>query len=133
MNRKAAYALAGVILAAFAIAMAVMPHTAFFYGLWTLAYAFASGLCYGAFTGFALEVIGQGAVATKYSALASLSNLPTWYMTLLLGWVSEKYGATWMLLTDAGAGIVGAIVLLLLLAAFGKAASGLLEARAEGS
>lgn len=124
MNRKLAYAGAGVVLASTAVAMAFSPHTPFFYGLWTLGYSFALGLCYGSFTGFALEVVGHGAVATKYSALASLSNFPTWYMTLVLGWVSASHGATWMLLADAGAGLAGAAVLLGLLALFGKAASG---------
>jgi MFS family permease len=124
MNRKIAYAMTGLLLAAAGAAMASSPHTPFFYGLWTLGYAFALGVCYGAFTGFALEVVGQGAVATKYSALASLSNFPTWYMTLVLGWVSASRDATWMLLTDAGAGLAGAAVLLGLLALFGKAASG---------
>ena len=128
MNRKLAYAVAGVVLAADAVAMAFAPHTPFSYGLWTLGYSFALGICYGAFTGFALEVVGQGAVATKYSALASLSNFPTWYMTLLLGWVSASHGATWMLLVDAGAGLAGALVLLGLLALFGKAAGGAAEA-----
>jgi MFS family permease len=124
MNRKIAYAAAGIALAATGIAMALAPHTPWSYGLWTLAYSFALGVCYGAFTGFALELVGHGAVATKYSALASLSNFPTWYMTLVLGWVSASRGATWMLLADAGAGLLGAAVLLGLLALFGKAASG---------
>ena len=130
MNRKVAYAAAGVVLALGAVAMALLPHTAFFYGLLTLNYSFASGLCYGAFTGFALEVIGKGAVATKYNALASLSNLPIWYMTLLLGWVSARHGATWMLLVDAGAGFAGAAALLALLAVFGREASGVAAAEA---
>ena len=124
MNRKLAYAVAGIALAATGVAMAFSPHTPWAYGLWTLGYSFALGLCYGAFTGFALEVVGLGAVATKYSALASLSNFPTWYMTLVLGWVSASHGPTWMLLVDAGAGLAGAVVLVGLLAAFGKRASG---------
>lgn len=130
MNRKLAYAGAGVVLAATGIAMAVAPHTPLFYGVWTLGYSFALGVCYGTFTGFALEVVGQGAVATKYSALASLSNFPTWYMTLVLGWVSTHHGVTWMLLADAGAGLAGAAVLVGLLALFGKAAGGVRAAEA---
>jgi hypothetical protein len=43
---------------------------------------------------------------------------------VLLGWVSARRDATWMLLTDAGAGLGGAVVLLGLLAVFGKAESG---------
>jgi hypothetical protein len=89
------------------------PRTQVGYGLFTLSYQFGSGVAYGAFTGFVLEVIGRGAAATKYNALASLSNIPIWYMTQVDGWASERWNAGIMLLVDAVSEVVGVAVFLL--------------------
>lgn len=113
MDRKTAYALTGFFLAAVAVGMYLGPRTQVGYGIFTLAYQFGSGLAYGAFTGFVLEAIGRGAVATKYNALASLSNIPIWYMTEVNGWVSERWSAGVMLLVDAASEVAGAILFLL--------------------
>ncbi len=102
MDRKRAYAVAGAFLAVVAIAMALGPHNQAGYAVFTLAYQFGSGLAYGAFTGFVLEAIGRGAVATKYNALASLSNIPIWYMTEIDGSVSERWNPDVMLLRRRG-------------------------------
>src|SRR5678815_1849392 len=91
MDRKTAYAVTGFFLAAVAVGMYFGPRNELGYGIFTLAYQFGSGLAYGAFTGFVLEAIGRGAVATKYNALASLSNIPIGYMTTVDGWASEKW------------------------------------------
>ena len=112
MDRKRAYAVAGGFLAIVAIAMAVAPHNQVGYAVFTLAYQFGSGLAYGAFTGFVLEAIGRGAVATKYNALASLSNIPIWYMTEIDGWASEKWNPDVMLFVDAASEIAGVAVFL---------------------
>jgi MFS family permease len=112
MNRKAAYALVGGILALFAAAMSLLPQTPVTYGALCLGYSLVTGACYGAFTGFVLEVIGAGAAATKYNTFASLSNFPIWYMTQVDGWAADKMGAPKMLLVDATAGAVGIVVLL---------------------
>lgn len=112
MRRRVAYAMSGVILAAVGALMALSPQNVYAYVFFTLAYQFASGMVYGCFTGFVLEVIGVGAVATKYNALASLSNIPIWYMTLILGNVSDDRGIITALFVDAGAGMIGLGVLL---------------------
>lgn len=112
MDRKRAYAVAGAFLAIVAIAMAFGPHNQAGYAVFTLAYQFGSGLAYGAFTGFVLEAIGRGAVATKYNALASLSNIPIAYMTELDGWASEKWNPDVMLFVDAASEIAGVVVFL---------------------
>lgn len=113
MDRKTAYALSGVFLGVVAIGMYLGPRSQAGYAVFTLAYQFGAGLAYGAFTGFVLEAIGRGAVATKYNVLASLSNIPIWYMTQVNGWVSERSGPGAMLLVDAGSEILGAVVFLL--------------------
>jgi MFS family permease len=112
LNRKGAYALLGGVLALFAAAMAFVPQAPWSYGVLCIGYSFLAGACYGAFTGFVLQVIGAGAAATKYNTFASLSNIPIWYMTLVDGWAADKMGAAKMLLVDAGAGAAGIVVLL---------------------
>ena len=111
MTRRNAYALAGLILGAISALMALSPATPVTYALYCLAYNLGSGVCYGAFTGFVLEVIGKGAAATKYNALAALSNIPILYMTLVLGTVSTDSGTTTMLWVDAASGMIGAVAI----------------------
>ena len=112
MDRKTAYAAAGFFLAAIAVGMYLGPRSELGYGIFTLSYQFGAGLSYGAFTGFVLDVIGRGAAATKYNALASLSNIPIWYMTQIDGWVSERWSANAMLLVDAASEVAGILVFL---------------------
>jgi MFS transporter, PAT family, beta-lactamase induction signal transducer AmpG len=112
MDRKIAYAVAGFFLAVVAIGMYLGPRNEAAYGIFTLSYQFASGVAYGAFTGFVLEAIGRGAAATKYNALASLSNIPIWYMTRLDGLSSERWGPGIMLVVDAASEIAGVVIFL---------------------
>src|SRR5215475_4144397 len=112
MDRKAAYAVTNVFLALVAAGMYLGPRTQAGYTIFTLSYQFGSGLAYGAFTGFVLEAIGRGAAATKYNILASLSNIPIWYMTQLDGWASERWSPGVMLLIDAASEIAGIVVFL---------------------
>ena len=116
MNRKAAYAMSGGILALFTLIVAFAPQTPATYALLCIGYSFATGLCYGTFTGFVLELIGGGAAATKYNVFASLSNIPIWYMTRVDGWAADQYGAVKMLLIDAAAGGVGIVFLIIIFA-----------------
>jgi MFS family permease len=115
IGRRLAYALAGVIMAAVAVVMALAPQNPTHYAIWSLAYQFGAGIAYGTFTGFVLEVIGKGAAATKYNLLASLSNIPIAYMTKVDGWASVKYGPANMLFVDAGSEIIGIAVFVLVL------------------
>jgi MFS family permease len=112
MDRKYAYTVTGAFLAIAAIAMALGPHNQFGYAVFTLTYQFGSGLAYGAFTGFVLEAIGRGAVATKYNALASLSNIPINYMTTIDGNASDRWGPDIMLWVDAASEIAGCVIFL---------------------
>ena len=106
--------LSGLGLAAVAVAMSLAPKTAVTYAIFTLGYQAAGGVAYGAFTGFVLEVIGTGAAATKYNALASLSNIPITYMTKVLGWASTAYGPVVMLHVDAGSEVAGIALFMLI-------------------
>src|SRR5262245_58079786 len=118
MNRKGAYALYGVLLAACASAMAIAPRSETMYIVFTLIYSVISGLTYAGFSAFTLEAMGTGAAATKYSLFASLSNMPIWYMTLIDGWAHDRWGSTGMLHTEAVMGLIGLAVFGMILAIF---------------
>lgn len=113
MARRNAYALSGVILAIFTFAMALGPRSATAYVFFVFLYNVGVGMCYSSFTAFVLEIIGKGAAATKYNVFASLANIPIYAMGRLDGSVSDKYGRTVMLWFDGGAGVVGAVLVVL--------------------
>jgi MFS family permease len=110
MDRKSAYALFGILGALCAVAMALAPRTQAMFIVFTLAYGFLVGVSYAAFSAVTLEAIGHGAAATKYNLLASLSNVPIAYMTVVDGWAQTHYGSAGMLYAEAAIGI-GAVAL----------------------
>jgi MFS family permease len=114
MDRKNAYVLFGILQAGSGITMALLPHTQFMFVVWVSVYTFTSGLCYAAFSAFVLEVIGKGAAATKYNALASLSNLPIYYMTNLDGWAHDRWNSAGMFFTESGMAIASSLFFLVL-------------------
>jgi predicted MFS family arabinose efflux permease len=116
MNRKGAYALYGVLQGLCAAAMAIAPRTETTYVVFTMLYAFITGLTYAGFSAFVLEAMGLGAAATKYSLFASLSNMPIAYMTSIDGWAHGRWGAAGMLFTEAAMGAVGLVLFLAVLA-----------------
>ena len=113
MDRKLAYAVFGSLMSICAVLMAWAPHNLNMFYVFVLSYGFISGLCYAAFTAVTLEAIGTGAVATKYSIFASLSNTPIAYMGILNGFFYEKSGSNAGLYSDAIMGVVGVLVFLL--------------------
>ncbi len=110
MDRKAAYCLFGALLAALAVAMALCPRTETAFIAFALAYAVLLGMSYAAFTAVVLEAIGRGAAATKYSLLASLSNVPIGYVTWIDGQVYARAGAGSMLYAEAALGVAGLLL-----------------------
>lgn len=101
MPRRTAYWCAGALQIANAVAMAFSPRTPTQFILWTTVYAFVTGLTYAAFTAVVLEAIGRSAGATKYSLLASLSNMPIAWMTVVDGHANDRWGTRGMLLAEA--------------------------------
>jgi predicted MFS family arabinose efflux permease len=110
MDRKTAYVLYGLLLAACAAAMAVSPRTEPMFIVFTTVYAFIQGLTYAGFSALTLEAIGLGAAATKYTMFASLANLPIMYMTLVDGAAHTRWGSSGMLYAEA---VIGVAALLL--------------------
>jgi MFS family permease len=113
-DRKVAYVWFGIFQAVSGVAMALLPRTQPMYVLWTLVYTFGSGLTYAAFSAFVLEAIGKGAAATKYNALASLSNVPIYYMTTIDGWAHDKWDSKAMFFTESGLAAASAVLFLVL-------------------
>jgi len=118
-SSRRVYVVVGLLMGTVAAGMALSPFAPWSYVTFVLAYAFVTGLAYAAFTGFVLEAIGKGAAATKYNAFASLANTPIAYMTLVLAKAFSHWEAKGMLLTEAGAGVIGVLVFLGLAAAIG--------------
>lgn len=110
IDRKAAYSMFGLLMAFSAAAMALAPHTESIFIVFTLVYAFITGLSYAGFSAFVLEAIGQGAAATKYNLYAALSNMPIAAMTVVDGWGHTKWGASGMLFTEAAAAVAALIL-----------------------
>jgi PAT family beta-lactamase induction signal transducer AmpG len=114
MDRKAAYVWFGILQAGSGVAMALLPRNQAMFVVWVTVYTFTSGLAYAAFSAFVLEVIGKGAAATKYNALASLSNVPIYYMTNIDGWAHDRWNSAAMFYTESGLAAASAVIFLIL-------------------
>ena len=114
MDRKKAYVWFGILQAGSGVAMALLPRSQTMFVVWVSVYTFTSGLAYAAFSAFVLEVIGKGAAATKYNALASLSNVPIYYMTTLDGWAHDRWNSAGMFFTESGLAVASAALFLVL-------------------
>ena len=106
MDRKAAYCLFGILIAVCALVMAAAPRTQAMFVTFTLLYAAILGGAYSAFSAVTLEAIGRGAAATKYNLMASLSNVPIAYLTLVDGWAQTHWGSGGMLIAEALIGVL---------------------------
>jgi hypothetical protein len=107
VTRLSAYALAGALTAATALAMAAAPATEASYVGWTLLYSAFNGLAFASFSAFAFDSVGRGAVATKYNVLASLANTATLYATRIDGRAHTRWGGRGLLVTDAAMTFAG--------------------------
>ena len=110
MDRKRAYCVFGLLQAACALVMGLAPHNEMGYIVFASLYAFITGLTFAAFSAVVLEAIGKGAAATKYNLLASLSNMPIGWMTMLNGWTFGRWGGTAMLAGEAMAGVAALLL-----------------------
>ncbi|HEY2356277.1 MAG TPA: MFS transporter [Phenylobacterium sp.] len=107
MDRKLAYNLFGLALAAVAVVMVFGPRTPMAFLFFACLYNFVVGFCYGAYSAVTLEAIGQGAAATKFNLISSISNVPILVVTLVDGWAETKFGVSGMLWAEAAMGVGG--------------------------
>ncbi len=109
-ERKSVYIAYGLLQALCAVAMATGPRTQAAYAIFTMLYAFITGLTYTAFSAVTLEAIGLGAAATKYNVFASLSNMPIAYMTVVEGWANVRWGSGGFLYVEAAVAVAAMLV-----------------------
>lgn len=120
MNRQGAYCLFGALMVGLGLGMALAPRHETSFIVFATAYAFVQGLTYAGFSALVLEAIGRGAAATKYSLLASLSNMPIAWVTLVDGWAYEHHGPAALPLADAATGLAGLAVFGLVVAVLAR-------------
>ncbi len=106
-----AYFNAGIICGVVTIIMAVLPYQPWVYISGVLAYIFAIGLVNAAFTAVILFAIGKKNVATKFSLLSSIGNVPVIYMTVFDGWAHDRFNSKYMLLAEAAVGILAVLIM----------------------
>jgi PAT family beta-lactamase induction signal transducer AmpG len=102
IDRRLAYCLFGLAAGAAVALMALAPRT-------PAMYAVVIGACYTAYSAVVLETIGQGAAATKFNFMASISNMPIAAFIALEGGWHDKGGASMMLYGEALAGVVSVL------------------------
>ncbi|MDB5443134.1 MAG: AmpG permease [Phenylobacterium sp.] len=107
MDRKKAYLLFGLVMAATSAAMAQGPKTPAMFLIFATLYNGAVGLSYGAYSAVTLEAIGRGAAGTKFNLISSLSNVPILVVVLIDGWAQTRWGSGAMLLVESALGVAG--------------------------
>jgi MFS family permease len=114
MNRRVAYALTGVLSAAFGVYLGFADATPFTYAAGLSGYAIAQGFASAVFTALVLDVVGnrKHAAASAYATLNAAGNVPITYMTWLDGVGYKRWGRPGLMATDAAAnGIFGILLL----------------------
>ena len=99
---------------------------------WTMIYAFITGLTYAGFSAVVLEAIGRKTAATKYNLLASLSNMPIAYVTLIDGFANVRWGTRGMLLEEAACGVAGILLFVVVAGATRRRIASGIPAEAPG-
>ncbi|HEV2533138.1 hypothetical protein, partial [Phenylobacterium sp.] len=110
MDRKQAYLLFGLVMAASSLAMAFGPRTPITFLLFATAYNIAVGLSYAAYSAVTLEAIGRGAAATKFNLISSISNVPLLVVVLVDGWAQSRWGSSGMLVGETIIGVAGVML-----------------------
>jgi MFS family permease len=114
-DRWLVYPLGGLLAAASAGLMLLLPLAPSSYAIGAAAYALATGFCYAAFTALAFELLGEGAATsgTQFTLFMAASNAPLAYMLRLDGLGHARFGMRGMLAVDAGANALFGVVLLI--------------------
>ena len=118
LDRRLAYCLFGLVAGAALALMALAPRTPAMYVTFVLLYAAVIGACYTAYSAVVLEAIGQGAAATKFNLMASVSNMPIGAFIALEGQWHDKGGANLMLYGEAAAALAAVLFFAVVIAAW---------------
>jgi PAT family beta-lactamase induction signal transducer AmpG len=113
------YIGSGLTMIVVMIVFAFAPRTSLVFLGAELLYRALSIGCYAALLGIVMTAIGKGAASTKAAVMWSLTNFSFFYPTLIEGTVHDRSGTAAMLLTDAGLGATGFIILMIALRTLG--------------
>ena len=109
-----AYATACALSAAMALLLVVSPRNDAGFAAATLAYTFALGLCNATLTGMVLDVVGQGATATKMNVFFAMNTLFGLAMLRVDGAAHDQFGTRGMLLLEFAIGATSLAVFVVL-------------------
>jgi MFS transporter, PAT family, beta-lactamase induction signal transducer AmpG len=101
MDRRFFFLGTGALVAVVGVALAVAPHTAAVFVLGVLGQELAIGMSDAAWSAVILNGIGRGAAATKWAVFSGLGNAPDLYMTVLSGWVHDRWDTQTMLTAES--------------------------------
>jgi MFS family permease len=104
--RRTVYIWAGLICAAGEAAMALAPHTPFWFAVMVLGNACLLGAAFAALSAVVFDCLGTSGTATISSLLFSLSNIPLVGLVMVVGRVQSRHGSTAMLMTEAVVAVV---------------------------
>jgi PAT family beta-lactamase induction signal transducer AmpG len=104
MPSARAYAMACAVSAAAALLLVASPRSAVGYMTATLLYTFAVGLCNATLTGMVLDVVGEGATATKMNLFFAMNTLFGLAMLRVDGAAHDRWDTTGMLLLEFAIG-----------------------------
>lgn len=97
INVKLAFFLFGLAAGLAAVIMAWAPRTPEMFAMFVLIYALMVGAGYAGYSAIVLQAIGKRSVATNFSLMAALSNVPIAAMTEFDGWTHDRFGTVAML------------------------------------
>lgn len=102
VNSISVFLASSLVMCAVGAAMALGERTPAMFAVCSLAYMFTTGLCNASYGAMIYRVVGRGAAAFKYTAINSLGNLPTAYMTAFDGYLHDRSGSAFMLNAESG-------------------------------
>ena len=121
---KRAYFLFGLAAGLAAVLMAWAPRTPEMFALFVLVYMLATGAAYAGYSAIVLQAIGKQSVATNFSLMAALSNVPIAAMTEFDGWTHDRFGTVAMLYGELALPVLSVAAFALLVVATRRRARG---------
>ena len=124
MNVKLAFLLFGLGAGVAAVIMAWAPRTPEVFVCFVLIYALFVGAGYAGYSAVVLQAIGKRSVATNFSLMAALSNVPIAAMTEFDGWTHDRFGTVAMLYGELAMPVLSVVAFVLLVVTTRRRAGG---------
>jgi PAT family beta-lactamase induction signal transducer AmpG len=113
IDRRYAYLIFGAVNGAGTLVMIAGRFSPATYVMGCTYYLFTAGICYAAWTGLALDILGDksATASTRYTMFNAAANAPIAYMAVLDGQGYKRFGPHGLLGVDGLSNIVAAAVL----------------------